>query len=219
MTCQNQETSVYLLSPLIEANDTFISIINTLVDIQLKLINYDEADKISPQQEPYVLLVDARFTEEELFELQTLPILKKAQASALIFAPEKANLVLVSQWYNLAGYFYHSTSNEQFCDELIKMIAGHNCLPKSLLIKLFKHWQAINHQQANPTVKAKLSLTRRELEILTHLQIGQSNLDIADSLFVSEHTIKSHLYRIFRKLNVSNRRQAINWAQLYLSEG
>ncbi|TVO38612.1 LuxR C-terminal-related transcriptional regulator [Vibrio algivorus] len=219
MTCQNQETSVYLLSPLIEANDTFISIINTLVDIQLKLINYDEADKISPQQEPYVLLVDARFTEEELFELQTLPVLKKAQASALIFAPEKANLVLVSQWYNLAGYFYHSTPNEQFCDELIKMLAGHNCLPKSLLIKLFKHWQAINHQQANPTVKAKLSLTRRELEILTHLKIGQSNLDIADSLFVSEHTIKSHLYRIFRKLNVSNRRQAINWAQLYLSEG
>ncbi|HCH02838.1 MAG TPA: helix-turn-helix transcriptional regulator [Vibrio sp.] len=216
MTCQNQETSVYLLSPFIESNDAFISIVKTLVDIQLKIINYDEVSKILHQPEPYVLLVDARFTEEELFNLQTHPILKKAQASALIFAPEKANLVLLSQWYNLTGYFYHSTSNEQFCDELIQMIAGHNRLPKLLLIKLFKHWQALNHQKANPTIKAKLSLTRRELEILTHLQIGQSNLDIADSLFVSEHTIKSHLYRIFRKLNVNNRRQAINWAQLYL---
>lgn len=216
MTCQNQETSVYLLSPFIESNDAFISIVKTLVDIQLKIINYDEVSKILHQPEPYVLLVDARFTEEELFNLQTHPILKKAQASALIFAPEKANLVLLSQWYNLTGYFYHSTSNEQFCDELIQMIAGHNRLPKLLLIKLFKHWQALNHQKANPTIKAKLSLTRRELEILTHLQIGQTNLDIADSLFVSEHTIKSHLYRIFRKLNVNNRRQAINWAQLYL---
>ncbi|HCE1483784.1 TPA: helix-turn-helix transcriptional regulator, partial [Vibrio parahaemolyticus] len=37
--------------------------------------------------------------------------------------------------------------------------------------------------------------------------------DIADSLFVSEHTVKSHLYSIFRKLEVKNRMQAITWAK------
>ena len=67
MTSQNQETSVYLLSPFIEFNDDFISIVKTRVDIPLKLINYDDVTKILHQQESYILLVDARFTEEGLF--------------------------------------------------------------------------------------------------------------------------------------------------------
>ncbi|MGR5542983.1 LuxR C-terminal-related transcriptional regulator, partial [Vibrio campbellii] len=45
------------------------------------------------------------------------------------------------------------------------------------------------------------------------LKSGGSNIEIADSLFVSEHTIKSHLYNIFKKLEVKNRTQAMSWAK------
>jgi ATP/maltotriose-dependent transcriptional regulator MalT len=45
---------------------------------------------------------------------------------------------------------------------------------------------------------------------------GASNTEIADTLFVSEHTIKSHLYNVFKKLNVKNRLQAVSWAKDYL---
>lgn len=45
---------------------------------------------------------------------------------------------------------------------------------------------------------------------------GASNVEIADSLFVSEHTVKSHLYNVFKKLNVKNRIQAVSWAKEYL---
>jgi ATP/maltotriose-dependent transcriptional regulator MalT len=48
---------------------------------------------------------------------------------------------------------------------------------------------------------------------------GASNTEIADSLFVSEHTVKSHLYNVFKKLNVKNRLQAVSWARSISEEG
>ncbi|MCP1365881.1 LuxR C-terminal-related transcriptional regulator, partial [Halomonas sp. BBD48] len=57
------------------------------------------------------------------------------------------------------------------------------------------------------------SLTHREQEIISLLGSGASNTEIADKLFVSEHTVKSHLYNTFRKIKVHNRIQAMNWAR------
>jgi len=52
-------------------------------------------------------------------------------------------------------------------------------------------------------------LTQRELEILTHLQQGLKNREIAAQLFVSHETIKKHLYNIYQKLEVSSRVAAL----------
>ncbi|MFA0648452.1 response regulator transcription factor, partial [Vibrio cyclitrophicus] len=52
----------------------------------------------------------------------------------------------------------------------------------------------------------------REIQVIRCLQSGSSNTQIADDLFISEFTVKSHLYQIFRKLAVKNRVQAIAWA-------
>jgi len=52
-------------------------------------------------------------------------------------------------------------------------------------------------------------LTAREREILKCVAKGESNGAIADKLFIREVTIKTHLSKIYKKLNVSNRTQAI----------
>jgi DNA-binding NarL/FixJ family response regulator len=59
-------------------------------------------------------------------------------------------------------------------------------------------------------------LTRREQEILARLSEGESNGIIATKLHLSEHTVKNHMYNIFRKLGVQNRLQACNWAKTHL---
>ncbi|GAB1037435.1 hypothetical protein AYI83_01960 [Shewanella algae] len=59
-------------------------------------------------------------------------------------------------------------------------------------------------------------LTFREREVLQALLAGLSNQQIATSLYVSESTVKTHLYRVFRKLNLSNRAQVMAWAQRHL---
>lgn len=57
--------------------------------------------------------------------------------------------------------------------------------------------------------KHKPLLTSREKEVLSLAAKGQSNKDIADKLVLREVTVKSHLNNIFKKLNVTNRTQAV----------
>lgn len=57
--------------------------------------------------------------------------------------------------------------------------------------------------------KQSALLTPRELAILIHLTDGLSNRELAEALFISESTLKTHLSSIFRKLQVKNRVQAV----------
>lgn len=52
-------------------------------------------------------------------------------------------------------------------------------------------------------------ITRRELEILELMAQGMSNREIADKLFVSENTVKTHSSRLFDKLGARRRTQAV----------
>jgi DNA-binding NarL/FixJ family response regulator len=56
-------------------------------------------------------------------------------------------------------------------------------------------------------------LSRRQKQLLSLLDRGMSNRDIAESLQISEHTVKVHLWRLFRRLNVKSRSQASHLAR------
>jgi two-component system, NarL family, response regulator LiaR len=60
---------------------------------------------------------------------------------------------------------------------------------------------------------AELGITPRELEILEALAAGLSNRQIAERLFVSENTVKTHAARIFDKLSAQRRTQAVQRAK------
>ena len=58
-----------------------------------------------------------------------------------------------------------------------------------------------------------LGITKRELEILELIAQGMSNREIADKLFVSENTVKTHSSRLFDKLSARRRTQAVQIAK------
>ncbi|MEQ6183257.1 response regulator transcription factor [Staphylococcus saprophyticus] len=90
------------------------------------------------------------------------------------------------------------------------------------LIKTIKHVLAgekIIHPQAQyviETVSKKPhyanKLSKRESEVLTEMAKGKTNKEIAETLFVSEKTIKTHVSHIFSKLQVTDRTQAAIYA-------
>ncbi len=57
-----------------------------------------------------------------------------------------------------------------------------------------------------------LSLTPREKQILQMISTGANNQKIAEKLYISPHTVKTHLNNIFGKIKVSDRIQALLWA-------
>ena len=52
-------------------------------------------------------------------------------------------------------------------------------------------------------------MSKREREILVHIASGQTNAEIGEALFISEKTVRNHITRIFEKLGVTSRAQAI----------
>jgi NarL family two-component system response regulator LiaR len=68
---------------------------------------------------------------------------------------------------------------------------------------------AAPHFTLNEERLKHLGITRRELEILELIAQGMSNREIADKLFVSENTVKTHSSRLFDKLSAKRRTQAV----------
>jgi NarL family two-component system response regulator LiaR len=65
----------------------------------------------------------------------------------------------------------------------------------------------------NEARREQLGITPRELEILEAMASGLSNREIAERLFVSENTVKTHATRVFDKLSAKRRTQAVQLAK------
>ena len=58
-------------------------------------------------------------------------------------------------------------------------------------------------------------LSKRQKQLIVMLDRGLSNREIADELGISEHTVKVHLWRLFRRLGVKSRTQTIHYARTH----
>lgn len=67
--------------------------------------------------------------------------------------------------------------------------------------------------ELNKAALASLNITERELEALRHLAGGLTNKEIARKLDISPNTVKTHLARLYEKLEVSRRTQAVQKAK------
>lgn len=65
----------------------------------------------------------------------------------------------------------------------------------------------------NETERVKLGLSTREMEVLQLMADGLSNQEIADQLYVSLNTVKTHSSKLFEKMDVKRRTQAIEKAK------
>ncbi len=129
--------------------------------------------------------------------------------AALLNTPQEASYENLTEWPHVKGLFYHNCQPQHLVSGLQALLGGELWLPRDIMQRLIKERRK-PPKSVNP-LAAKL--TRRELQILQHLIDGATNQTIADALCVSEHTVKSHLYNVFKKIGVSNRLQACNWAK------
>lgn len=113
------------------------------------------------------------------------------------------------EWPCMRGFFYRNTEQPQLIDGLKLLLDGDFWVPRRLLHGYLER----NRRAPRHNIKAPELLTRREQEILTLLENGATNAAMAKLMSLSEHTVKTHLYNIYKKLNVGNRVEAINWSR------
>src|SRR5574343_1328463 len=68
-------------------------------------------------------------------------------------------------------------------------------------------------EEAAATGAAPTKLSKRQKQLILMLDQGLSNRDIAEKLNISEHTVKVHFWRLFRRLGVNSRTQALHFAR------
>jgi DNA-binding NarL/FixJ family response regulator len=101
---------------------------------------------------------------------------------------------------------YEDLAMEAGADAYIEKSAG-----ATEISNMLRSFMMLDSDLDTPAGSEKLS--KRQKQLLGLLDLGMSNRDIADKLGISEHTVKVHLWRLFRRLDVKSRTQATHWAR------
>lgn len=122
---------------------------------------------------------------------------------------------------NYLTYFLNESGflNERSADVMNITIFYWLVINAANMVLLYKRDFAMSYMQEEPQgmdldtameiVKNKFELTKREVEILREIYDGKTNTQIADELFISESTVKAHIYNLFRKMDVRSRVEAV----------
>ncbi|GHO78521.1 DNA-binding response regulator [Ktedonobacter sp. SOSP1-85] len=169
--------------------------------------------QIAESQEPDVILMDIRMpvldgiaaTERVLQQALKRPRI------LLLTTFDTPELVIEGMRAGASGYLLKDCSAEELCTAIRAVARGQVLLQASSAAQLLASLQTRPAAlEATPlSVAEQLGLTTRELEVVRLVTLGQSNTEIAATLFVSEATVKTHINHIFSKLGARNRSQAI----------
>jgi DNA-binding NarL/FixJ family response regulator len=106
-----------------------------------------------------------------------------------------------------AGFLLKSCPPEELLHAVRRTAAGETPLAAEVTRRLVDEYLARAAPTAHPPALDRL--TERELEVLTLIGRARSNREIADELYVSEATVKTHVNRLFSKLAIRDRTQAV----------
>jgi DNA-binding NarL/FixJ family response regulator len=109
------------------------------------------------------------------------------------------------------GYLLKGTSLESLVAGIKAAVAGESLLSADVGAKLFERLRADDRRTAAEQGIYN-ELSQREIEILKLLAGGMRNAEIAQELFISPHTVRSHISNILAKLHISNRIEAAAFA-------
>jgi len=108
-----------------------------------------------------------------------------------------------------SGYLLKNTGLVNIIEALKELYDGGSPLSSNIARKLVRSFQ---HAPSTSAVVATATLSVRENEILQLLSRGLLYKEIADQLSISTSTVRQHIHRIYEKLHVQNRTEAINKA-------
>jgi DNA-binding NarL/FixJ family response regulator len=197
----------------------FRSLLDSEPDLEVvgEAANGEEAVEVVGRLAPDVTLMDIR-----------MPVLDGIAATRAIVEAGVATRILVLTTFDLdehvfqalragaSGFLLKDAPAEELAAAIRVVARGESLLAPGVTRRVIDAFVLHGGRAAAPSPAPHLArLTPRELEVLGLLARGLSNLDIAERLFVSEATVKTHVSNVLSKLGLRDRVQAVIQAYEY----
>ncbi|HXD34901.1 MAG TPA: response regulator transcription factor [Pyrinomonadaceae bacterium] len=200
---------------LVDDQPLFREGLRTLLSVQtdFKVVgeagNGAEAIRLAHSLQPAVVLMDLQ-----------MPVLDGVAATRRLHAELPGCRVIVLTTFDddemvfdglragAVGYLLKDASSEKLGEAIRLAARGESFLQPSVAAKVVAEFARLSNKTIKPALALAEPLSERELEILRLIAKGESNREIANTLFLAEGTVKNHVTNILGKLEVRDRTQA-----------
>jgi len=169
-----------------------------------------EAIELAEQLRPQLVLLD--LSMPGLDGLAALPRIREAVPDAeviVLTASGTEDNLLAAIRAGAAGYLLKSEPPDRIVDFLRGVARGEAALSGEVARSLLEQVREGGYRNGGVPDDIAGALSAREVEVLLLLDEHLGTDDIAKRLFISEHTVRSHVKSLLHKLNVSSRREAL----------
>lgn len=169
--------------------------------------------------QPDVVLLDMNMPERD--GLQGILEINKLELGTKVLALsgyDDADLIFRAMKIGAKGYVLKTMASAQLIYAIEEVLNGKIYLPNALTSRFFEYFQKSFQEENSKQEISKNEenllneLTQREEEVLELLTQGITYKGVANKLFISETTVKTHVNNIFQKLQVNDRTQAVLYA-------
>ena len=168
--------------------------------------------------QPDIVLLDMNMPERDglqgIIDIEKLGLETKVLA---LSGYDDADLIFRAMKIGAKGYVLKTMASAQLIYAIEEVLNGKIYLPNALTSRFFEYFQqTFRNENAKAEIEKEENLlnelTQREEEVLELLTQGITYKGVANKLFISETTVKTHVNNIFQKLQVNDRTQAVLYA-------
>jgi DNA-binding NarL/FixJ family response regulator len=169
-----------------------------------------QALELARRRRPDVILMDVRMPRLDGVEATRRLVEEGSEARILILTTfDLDEYVYEALRAGASGFLLKDLQAAQLVEAIRVVARGEALLAPTVTRRLLDRFAHTLPDSSRTAPAALAELTERELEVLTLLASGLSNAELAERLFLSETTVKTHVSSILRKLGLRDRVQAV----------
>ena len=185
--------------------DGLRSALSTSDEVQIvgEAASGEDAIQLVKEATPEVVFMDVRLPGISGIEATRQIISFAPETKIILFTVEESRAALADAMRaGVSGYLLKDVSASELIHAAKLALDGKAVIHPTLTRAFIEEAQYVDHRPETP-------LSRRESEILQKVAYGATTKEVAHSLGISPHTVKTHLERIFEKLGANDRAQAV----------
>lgn len=158
-----------------------------------------------------VLMIDVKVFMENKRKIKNDILKENPKIKIIVLASEgEENFVTEAVRLGVHGYLLKEMDIYAFVDAIKAVYNGLSYIHPIITNTLIEDYRKLSKGEVKPIIRQPTHLyTKRECEVLQLLADGQSNRKIAETLEISEKTVKNHVSSLFKKMKVNDRTQAV----------